>query len=58
MLIYPQSVIQASKTARGKFISADENHNLDSHEFHFRIFHDAKVIEPLKDGVYVHLEED
>jgi hypothetical protein len=58
LLLYPQSVIQASKTARGKFITADDNPNLDSHEFHFRIFHDAKVIEPLKDGVYAHMAED
>jgi hypothetical protein len=58
LLLYPQSLIQASKTARGKFISADENPNLDSHEFHFRIFHDAKVIEPLKDGVYAHLSDE
>jgi len=52
ILMYPRSVIQASKTAKGKFISADENPNVDSHQFAFRIFHDAFVIDKLKDGVY------
>ena len=53
MLLYPKSVVQASKTARGKFISADENQRVDSHEFQFRVFHDAFVIDKLKDGVCV-----
>jgi hypothetical protein len=57
MLIYPKSVIQASKTARGKFISADENQKVDSHEFQFRIFHDAFVIEKLKDGVFCNVRK-
>jgi len=52
ILLEPKSVVQASKTAKGKFISADTNPNLDSNEFHFRVFHDAFVIQELKDGVY------
>jgi len=55
ILMYTRSVIQASKTAKGKFISADENPNVDSHQFAFRIFHDAYVIDKLKDGVYSHI---
>jgi hypothetical protein len=53
LLMHPKSVVQAAKTARGKFINADENQTVDSHQFLFRIYHDAYVIEPLKDGVYV-----
>ena len=52
LLLYPQSVIQANKTSKSKFLSADENPNLDSHQFAFRIFHDSYVIDLLKDGVY------
>jgi hypothetical protein len=52
LLMEPGCVVQASKTAKGKFISADNNPNVDSHQFCFRVFHDAFVIEPLKDGVY------
>jgi hypothetical protein len=52
MLMHPKSVVQAAKTARGKFIKADENQTVDSDEFLFRIFHDAFVIEALADGVY------
>jgi len=54
MLMQPKCVVQAAKTAKGKFISADEPAStVDSHQFLFRIFHDAFVIERLKDGVYV-----
>jgi len=56
ILMYPRAVIQASKTAKGKFINADENPNVDSHQFAFRIFHDAFVIEKLKDGVYASIK--
>jgi hypothetical protein len=52
LLMYPQSVIQATRTANPKFVSADDNINVDSHTFAFRIFHDAYVIDRLKDGVY------
>lgn len=54
ILMYTRAVVQASKTAKGKFISADENPNVDSHQFAFRIFHDAFVIDKIKDGVYAH----
>jgi hypothetical protein len=54
ILMQPKCVIQAAKTAKGKFFTPDENQNADSHKFMFRIFHDAFVIEKLKDGVYVH----
>jgi hypothetical protein len=55
MLLYPKLVVQAAKVANGKFISADDPGNeIDSHKFLFRIYHDAFVIDPLKDGVYVH----
>ncbi|MCL2174577.1 MAG: hypothetical protein FWB73_00900 [Treponema sp.] len=57
ILMYTRAVVQASKTAKGKFISADENPNVDSHQFAFRIFHDAFVIDKLKDGVYAHTAE-
>jgi hypothetical protein len=53
ILMQPKSVVQASKTARGKFITADDNQRADSNEFQFRVFHDAFVIDRLKDGVYV-----
>ena len=56
MLLYPKSVVQASKTARGKFISADENQRVDSNEFQFRIYHDAFVVDKLKDGVFVNVK--
>jgi len=56
ILMYTRSVIQAAKTAKGKFVSADDNPNVDSHTFAFRIFHDAYVIEKLKDGVYASIE--
>jgi len=56
MLLYPQSLVQAAKTAKGKFFSADENPNLDSHTFAFRIFHDAYVVDKLKDGVCVNIK--
>jgi len=52
MLIHPMSVVQAAKTASSKFVSADENQNVDSNMFAFRVFHDAFVMEPWKDGVY------
>jgi hypothetical protein len=54
ILMQPKCVVQAAKTARGKFVSADESQNVDSHQFMFRIFHDAFVVDRLKDGVYVH----
>ena len=56
MLLYPQSLVQAAKTAKGKFFTADENPNVDSHIFAFRIFHDAYVVEKLKDGVYASIK--
>jgi hypothetical protein len=58
MIIYPQSVIQASKTAKGKFISADENQRVDSNEFQFRVYHDSYVIDKVKDGVYVSVKPE
>jgi len=57
ILMQPKSVVQASKTARGKFITADENQRVDSNEFQFRVYHDAFVIERLKDGVYASVRE-
>ena len=57
IIIQPKCVVQASKTARGKFISADENQRVDSNEFQFRIYHDAFVIDRLKDGVYASAKE-
>jgi len=54
MLMYPKSVVQAAKVNNGKFISADEPATMvDSNIFLFRIYHDAFVIDPLKNGVYV-----
>jgi hypothetical protein len=56
ILMHPKSVVQASKTARGKFITADENQRVDSNEFQFRVYHDAFVIDRLKDGVYANIK--
>jgi len=57
MLIYPQAVVQAAKTAKGKFVSANEPATMiDSDIFMFRIFHDAFVIDRLKDGVYLNVK--
>ena len=53
MLMYPRSVIQATKTAKAKFFTADENQRADSSLFQFRIFHDCEVISERKEGVYV-----
>jgi len=58
MLMYPRAVIQANKTAKAKFFTADENQTADSALFQFRIFHDAFVIDELKDGVYVDVRDD
>jgi hypothetical protein len=56
MLLQPKCVVQAAKTAKGKFISADEPANeVDSHKFLFRIYHDAFVVGKLKDGVYAYM---
>jgi len=55
IIMQPKSVVQASKTARGKFITADENQRVDSNEFQFRVYHDAFVIDRLKDGVYANI---
>jgi hypothetical protein len=58
LLMYPGSVVQAAKTNKGKFVSKDEPATMvDSDIFMFRIFHDAFVINPLKDGVYASIEE-
>jgi len=57
ILMQPKTIVQASKTARGKFITADENQRVDSNEFQFRVFHDAFVIDRLKDGVYASIGE-
>jgi len=58
MLMYPRAVIQASKTAKAKFFTVEENQTADSALFQFRIFHDAFVIPELKDGVYVDVRDD
>jgi len=52
ILLDPKAVWQVTRAARGKFITADQNQNLDSNEFHFRICHDAGTITGKTIGVY------
>lgn len=57
MLLYPKAVVQAWKANKVKFIDADDNQTVDSHEFQFRFLHDASVIDHYKDGVYSSIKE-
>jgi hypothetical protein len=55
ILIDPKAIWQVKRFANAKFVTADENQNMDSHLFMFRIVHDCGLINGKESGVYCHV---
>lgn len=58
MIIYPQSVLQATKFALPKIFTPDENQTMDAWKFQFRLYHDAFVYENKAKGVFAHIANE
>jgi hypothetical protein len=54
MLLHPSAVIQATKLAKLKIFSPDENQDYDAWKFQYRLYHDAFVYPQKVKGVYLH----
>lgn len=55
MIIYPQSVLQATKFVLPKIFTPDENQMMDAWKFQFRLYHDAFVYENKVKGIFAHI---
>ena len=58
ILLDPKAVWQVTRFANAKFVTADENQNMDSHLFMFRIVHDCGILNNKTDGVYCSILDD
>lgn len=54
MMIDPTAVLQVTKHAKGRLWSPDDNILSDGWLYDYRIYHDAKVLDNKKAGIYVH----
>jgi hypothetical protein len=54
IMLDPSAIWQVTRFENSKFIDANENQNMDSHLFMYRIIHDCGIIERKADGVYCH----
>lgn len=54
LVIYPDSVLQATKLAKLKVFSPDVNQDMDAWKFQYRLYHDAFVYDSKVKGVYLH----
>lgn len=54
ILMHPTAVLQATKLAKLKIFSPDDNQLTDSWLFQYRLYHDAWVYDNKVDGVYIH----
>jgi len=55
IMLDPSAVWQVTRFENSKFIDANENQNMDSHLFMYRIIHDCGIIARKADGIYAHV---
>jgi hypothetical protein len=55
IMLDPSAVWQVTRFENSKFIDANENQNMDSHLFMYRIIHDCGIIARKANGIYAHV---
>jgi hypothetical protein len=55
IMLDPSAVWQVTRFENSKFIDANENQNMDSHLFMYRIIHDCGIIARKAGGIYAHV---
>lgn len=56
MIIYPESVLQATKLANLKIFDPQTNQGMDAWKFQYRLYHDAFVYQNKAKGIYLHMK--
>jgi hypothetical protein len=51
------AIWQVTRFANAKFVNVEENQNMDSHLFMFRIIHDCGLVAGKEAGIYAHVNE-
>lgn len=56
LLMHPSAIVQATKHAKLKLFSPDENQDMDAWKIQYRLYHDAFVYDNKTDGIYAHVK--
>lgn len=54
MIIHPSAVVQATKLAKTRVFTPDQNQLADAWKYDFRLYHDAFALENKVAGIYLH----